>query len=225
MKCVDACLSGAREPVGQEITIDDIIKNVLSDRIFYGNSGGGVTISGGEPLFFPEFTLELAKALKREAVAVAVETSCYPKWDKIEALLPYIDLFIADIKSFDPEAHKKIIGWPLAPILENIERLIAAKANVRIHLPIIPNFNDTEVHLRSCIEFLDKYSEKLDGVDVLPYHVYGEKKYDFLGRGETYQYKNVEGCDSKEIVDFARALKQKNFKSITLDGLVGVKRN
>ena len=225
MKCVDACLSGARETVGQEITTDDLIKGVLSDRVFYGNSGGGVTISGGEPLFFPDFTLELAKTLKQESVDVAIETSCFQKWDKIKALIPYIDLFIVDIKSFDSEKHKQIIGWPLAPILENIERLFAENANVRIHLPIIPNFNDTEAHFKSCIDFLDKYSENLDGVDVLPFHVYGEKKYVFLGRGESYQYKNAEGCDSKKIVAFARALKQKNFKSITLDGLVGLKKN
>lgn len=225
MKCVDACLNGARAIVGEAITVDDIIKGVLSDRVFYGNSGGGVTISGGEPLFFPEFTLELAKQLKAESVDVAIETSGFQKWKKIEPLIPYIDLFIVDIKSFDSEAHQKVIGCPVEPILKNIDRLIAAKANVRIHLPIIPNFNDTDEHFNRCIDFLDQYSESLNGVDVLPYHVYGERKYEFLGRGDSYQYKGVEGCDPKKVIAFAKALKGKNFKSITLDGLVGMKKN
>ena len=225
MACVDACLSGARAVVGQEITIDDIVKGVLSDRVFYGNSGGGVTISGGEPLFFPEFTLELSKQLKQESVDVAMETSCFQKWDKIKPLIPYIDLFIVDIKSFDPEKHQQVIGCPLSTVIENIKRLINENANVRIHLPIIPGFNDTTEHFNCCIEFLNQYSERLDGVDVLPFHVYGEKKYDFLGRGGSYQYKNATGCDPKEIIAFARALKQKKFKSITIEGLVGVKKN
>jgi pyruvate formate lyase activating enzyme len=225
MKCVDACLSGARSIIGQTLSIDDIVKEVLSDRLFYGNSGGGVTISGGEPLFFPEFTLALAKKLKKESLKVAIETSCFQRWDKIEPLVEVIDLFIVDIKSFDHEKHRMIIGWPLSPVLLNIARLITAGARVRIHLPIIPNFNDDETHFNRCLEFLGKLSGKLDGVDILPYHVYGEKKYDFLGRGDTYQYKNVIPGDPGPLIGFARKLKQLKINNITFDGLIGTKDN
>lgn len=225
MKCVDACLSGARTIIGQALSMDDIVKEVLSDRLFYGNSGGGVTISGGEPLLFPEFTLELAKKFKKESLRVAIETSCFQRWDKIEPLVNSIDLFIVDIKSFDYEKHRVIIGWPLSPILLNIARLTTAGAKVRIHLPIIPNFNDNATHFSRCLEFLGKLSRKLDGVDILPYHVYGEKKYDFLGRGESYQYKNVSPCDPGLLIGFARELKHLSISHITFDGLIGTNKN
>ena len=225
MKCVDACLNSARSIVGQELSIDDIVQEVLSDRLFYGHSGGGVTISGGEPLLFPEFTLILAQALKKESLDVAIETSGYQKWYKLEPLIQVIDLFIVDIKSFDPQQHQKIIGKPLAPILDNIERLLETGAKVRIHFPIIPNFNDNQMHFDQSLSFISRFYRKLNGVDILPYHVYGERKYDFLGRGDSYQYKDVKPVFSKETTAFAKALKRLNVLDITFDGLVGVKEN
>jgi pyruvate formate lyase activating enzyme len=225
MKCVDACQSGARAVIGQLLSINDIVKEALSDRLFYGHSGGGVTISGGEPLMFPEFTFNLAHALKKEFLDVAIETSCFQKWNKIEPLTEAIDLFIVDIKSFDPKQHKEIIGRPLAPILENIERLIASGSRVRIHFPIIPNFNDTQWHFEQCLSFISRFHRQLNGLDILPFHVYGERKYDFLGRGDSYQYKNVKPFFSKELTIFAKALKQFNLFDITFDGLVGIKHN
>lgn len=225
MRCVDACLSGARAVIGQEISIENIVKEVLSDRVFYGHSGGGVTISGGEPLLFPEFTLELAQQLKKESLHVAIETSGYQKWHKIEPLTEIVDLFIVDIKSFDAQKHRAIVGAPLAPILENIERLIANRAAVRIHFPIIPNFNDTPSHFEECLSFISKYQRELNGVDILPYHVYGERKYDFLGRGESYPYKNIKPVFSNEMIAFAKTLRQLKLIDITFDGLVGMKDN
>lgn len=225
MKCVDACPSGARSVVGQELSIADIEKEVLSDRLFYGHSGGGITISGGEPLMFPEFTLNLAQALKKRFLDVAIETSCFQKWIYIEPLAEVIDLFIVDIKSFDPKQHKEIIGGALSQILSNIEQLIASGAKVRIHFPIIPNFNDTQRHFEQCLLFISRFHRQLNGVDILPYHVYGERKYDFLGRGDSYQYKNVKPQFSKHLTMFAKALKQFSFVDITFDGLVGIKEN
>jgi pyruvate formate lyase activating enzyme len=225
MKCIDACLSGARSIIGQELSIDAIVKEVLSDRLFYGNSGGGVTVSGGEPLFFPEFTLALVKELKRQSLQVAIETSCFQRWVKIEPLLKFIDLFIVDIKSFDHEKHRTVVGWPLSPILFNIMRLLTSGARVRIHLPIIPDFNDNEAHFQNCVEFLSKLPGKLDGVDILPFHVYGERKYDFLGRGDSYQYRNAGLCKPSALVSFGRELKRFNIKNITFDGLIGTQAN
>ena len=222
MKCVDACLSGARSVVGREFTLDEIVKEAVSDRPFFKNSGGGVTISGGEPLAFPEFTLELAKRLKDEQVHVAMETSCFQKWEKIQPLLEFIDLFLVDIKSLDPDKHKKTIGCSLEPILENIERLIEADAYVRIHLPIIPGFNDSDDDFDAYIDFLSKFADRLVGVDILPYHVYGEGKYDFLGRGRDYEYKDVKEISSKKILPLAKGLKKAHIKSVTVGGLVGM---
>jgi len=222
MKCVEACLSGARVAVGQELTIEAIIKEAVADRPFFKNSGGGVTISGGEPLFFPEFTLELAKRLKDEQVEVGIETSCFPKWEKIKPLLPYVDLFLVDVKSFDSRKHKEIIGWPLEPILINIEKLVESDANVRIHLPIVPGFNNSEGHFNACAKFLGRFSDKLVGVDILPYHVYGEGKYYSLGRGETYRFKGVKEIPAKDVMPFAKGLKQAKIANVTVGGLVGM---
>ncbi|WP_054693345.1 glycyl-radical enzyme activating protein [Desulfosarcina cetonica] len=225
MQCVEACLYGARTVVGKSFSIAEIVQEVLSDRLFYGHSGGGVTISGGEPLMYPEFTLNLARALKEEGLDVAIETSCFQKWARIAPLVQTTDLFIVDIKSFDPQQHKKVIGKPLEPILDNIQHLIAIGANVRIHFPIIPDFNDLSSYFEQCLSFIDRFQHQLNGVDILRYHVYGEKKYDLLGRGDTYTYKNVKPCISNELLMFAKALKRFNHVNITFDGIVGIKPN
>lgn len=222
MKCVEACLSGARAVVGQDLSIETIMKEAVADRLFFKNSGGGVTISGGDPLFFPEFILELAKRLKEEKIHVGVETSCFQKWDKIRPLLAYVDLFLVDIKSLNPEKHQAVIGWPLEPILENIKNLVAAKANVRIHLPIIPDFNDSTDDFEAYENFLSPIADRLVGVDILPYHVYGEGKYGFLGLHDTYKYRDVKGIPAKRLEPLINALKQAHIADISVGGLVGM---
>jgi pyruvate formate lyase activating enzyme len=223
MRCVDACLSGAREIVGLALSIDDIVREAVADRMFYKNSGGGVTISGGEPLFFPEFTLELSGRLKREeGVHLAIETSCFASWEKTEPLLRFIDLFIVDIKSLDSEKHKKVIGWSLETILKNIENLFQAGARVRIHLPIIPGFNDSLADYDAYNRYLARFSDKIDGVDILPYHCYGAGKYAYLGLGDSYQYKGVEDLKGKDVMPLAARLKEAGIASITVGGLVGM---
>ncbi len=225
MNCVDACLSGAREIVGQDLTMDAIIKEAVADRPFFKNSGGGVTISGGDPLLFPKFTLELAKRLKKENLHVGLETSCFPKWEKIQPLLDYIDLFLVDIKSLDPKKHKAAVGWPLEPILKNIKKLIELKANIRIHLPIIPDFNDSRDDFESYANFLGPISDRLNGIDILPYHVYGEGKYRFLGRYDTYKYKGVKALPAEKVKLLAKTLMQAHIKGLSVGGLVGMGNN
>ena len=222
MKCVDACLSGARAEVGQALTIKEIMKEAVADRPFFKNSGGGVTISGGDPLFFPEFTLELAKILKDERIHVGVETSCFQKWEKIRPLLGYVDIFLVDIKSLDPEKHEEIIGWPLEPILENIKKLVKSKALVRIHLPIIPDFNDSADDFKAYENFLSPIADRLAGVDILPYHVYGEGKYGFLGRHDTYKYKDVKPIPIENVAPLVKALKRTQLRDLSVGGLVGM---
>ncbi|WP_231713993.1 glycyl-radical enzyme activating protein [Desulfosarcina ovata] len=220
--CVDACLNGAREAVGQLLTMDEILHECLSDEPFYKRSGGGVTLSGGDPLFFPDFSLALSKQLKQKGIHVAMETSCFPDFKVIRPLIGTIDLFIVDIKTMDPVKHRQTIGWPLEPILENIGKLIENDANVRIHLPIIPGFNDTAEDCRAYVNFLTPYADRLTGVDLLPFHAYGEGKYDFLGRTETYQYKGVEDKPSDQIKIFARALSMAGIARVSVGGMVGM---
>ncbi len=223
MRCVAVCLTEARESVGQAMSLEEILREVLSDEPFYRNSGGGVTISGGDPLLYPAFTLELAKRIKQRNVHVAIETSCFPKsWKVIQPLLEFVDLFIVDLKSMDPRKHAEVIGCPLKQVLDNIDRLIEARANVRIHIPVIPGFNDSQQDFADFIACLSKYSSQLEGVDILNYHVYGEGKYTSLGRENEYQYKGVKENPPEKVLPLANGLKRVGIRSVTIGGLVGI---
>lgn len=223
MRCVAVCLTDARSVVGQEMSMKDILQEALSDSLFYKNSGGGVTISGGDTLLYPEFTLELAKRLKAEGVHVAIETSCFTThWETIEPLLEFVDLFIVDLKSLDPKKHQEVIGWPLKPILANLSRLFESRASVRIHIPVVPGFNDSERDFEDYVAYLGNHADRLNGVDILNYHAYGEEKYTRLGRGESYLYKGVEENPPEKILPLAKGLQQAGIRDVTVGGLVGI---
>lgn len=222
LKCVDACLSGARAGVGSRLTLDQILKESLSDAPFYKRSGGGVTLSGGDPLHFSGFSLELSRALKDNGVHVAMETSCFADWKAISPMLATIHLFIIDIKSLNPFRHREIVGWPLEPILANMEKLIAAGAAVRIHIPVIPGFNDSIPDYQAFVDYLTPLATKLSGVDILPFHAYGESKYTFLGREDTYQYKKIWNLPPRKVEGFARALARAGILQVSIGGLVGM---
>ena len=223
MKCTEVCLTDARETTGQEMKIDEVLKEALSDQPFYRNSGGGVTISGGDPLLFPDYVRELTVRLKAAGVHVAIETSCFSKrWSDIEALLESVDLFIIDLKTLNPEKHIEVIGWPLDLICRNIDGLIRNQARVRIHLPVIPMFNDSKEDFDKYINFLRKYADALDGVDILNYHCYGEGKYKALGRGDSYAYKGVYESSPEFLLPLAEGLRRAGITSVTIGGLVGI---
>lgn len=224
MKCVDACVFGAREVVGKSLDIDSIVREAVADKMFYKHSGGGVTISGGEPLLFPDFTLELARILKsKEQVHVTIETSCFANWNKIEPLLEFVDLFIVDIKSMDPEKYKYVIGTSLQGVLSNIERLISSKAAVRIHLPIIPGFNDSASDTKSYVDYLCQFADKLSGVDILPFHSYATGKYAQLNR--EYRYKGINDLSGQQVMPLVNALNQGGVRQVTVGGVTGTAAN
>jgi len=209
--------------VGQTLSVDEIMREAVADKAFFVNSGGGVTISGGEPLLFPEFSLELAKRLKSEDLHCAMETSCFAPWEKIEPLLEYVDLFLVDIKTLDTVKHKTIVGWPLQIILKNIETLTERHANSRIHLPIIPGFNNFPKDYHAIIEYLRKLSGKISGIDVLPYHCYAENKYTLLGRGgSAYQFQGVTDLPRSEVIPLVQGLRRAGTLNVTVGGLVGM---
>ena len=223
MRCVGVCLTEGRESVGQSMSLEDILQEVLSDEPFYRNSGGGITISGGDPLFYPAFTLELAKRIKERRVHVAIETSCFPKsWKVIQPLLAFVDLFIVDLKSLNPKKHEDVVGWPLQPILDNLQHLLRANANVRLHIPVVPGFNDSAQDFEDYIAYLSRYAAQLEGVDILNYHVYGEGKYVSLGRANEYQYMGVEENPPEKVLPLAKGLKAAGIRSVTIGGLVGI---
>lgn len=225
MRCVDACLNDAREIVGRAMSYDEIMRELVADRPFFENSGGGVTISGGDPLLHPRFTLQLARGLKAEGIHVAIETSCFPKhWKVVEALLGAVDLFIVDLKSMDPEKHAATVGWPLEPIMRNLKKLLEAGAQVRIHIPVIPGFNDSDADFDAYIRYLGQFAGSLAGVDVLNYHTYGEGKYINLGRGGTYKYRGVEANPPETVIPLVKGLRDSGIRDVTVGGLLGAMR-
>jgi len=225
LRCTTTCLSNARGAAGQHLSMEAILREALADKLFFANSGGGVTLSGGDPLMYPEFVVELSRRLRAEGVHVAVETSCFPKqWTTVVPLLEHIGLFIVDLKSLDPGKHAEFTGWPLQPILTNLNHLFESDVAIRIHLPIVPGFNDSPEDFAAYADFLARHADRLDGVDILAFHAYGEGKYNALGRKDTYKFKGVEENPPEHVVPLARALKDRGVRNITVGGMVGVVR-
>ncbi len=171
----------AIEMCGQVRTVDEVIAIVLRDRHYYADSGGGLTLSGGEPLLQPDFTRALLGAAKAHGLHTAVETSGFAPWKHIDAIRPVTDLFLFDIKETDPGLHRTFTGIPLEPITHNLRRLAATGAEIVLRLPLIPGFNDRPDHI-SAVAALARSLPTLPKADLLPYHRLGKGKRTLLGQ-------------------------------------------
>lgn len=180
-KCAEKCYAGARELIGRNAEVGEIMAEVLKDRIFYENSGGGLTVTGGEPLFQPEFTAALLKAAKREKLHTCLDTCGFAAWERVAALLPDTDLFLYDIKETDPVRHEKYTGVPLVPILENLSRIDAAGGETILRCPLVPGLNDRDDHADGIAEIANRLAH-LRKINLMPYHPLGEPKLARLGR-------------------------------------------
>jgi glycyl-radical enzyme activating protein len=180
--CAEACFANALEVVGREATVDEVMAIVLKDVPFYRTSGGGMTVSGGEPLAQPEFTLALLRAAKGDDIHCCVETSGFGDWQSLDSLIPYTDLFLFDIKETDPDMHSQFTGVSLEPILENLRKLYTSGADMRLRLPLVSGYNARPGHFE-CIGRLVEEMPGLQGVEIMPYHRLGEGKRERLGRG------------------------------------------
>jgi pyruvate formate lyase activating enzyme len=175
-RCAEACVFGALERTGADMTVEEIVREVMKDAVFYSESGGGVTVSGGEPLSQWEFTLELLSVLKSRGVHTAVETSGFGPRKALESLLPVVDRFLYDIKAVDPEKHRKLTGVSNDAILGNLEFLVTRGAAIELRCPLVPGLNDADKDL-SAIANLGRTCPSLEAVTFLPYHNTGSDKY------------------------------------------------
>lgn len=172
---------GKPKTVGRDVTVDEIMPEILSDLPYYRRSGGGVTLSGGEMLFQPEFALDLLQTCKANGLNTAVESTACAPFETIKRLLPYIDTFLMDIKHVDGEKHKRFTGVDNALILENARKIAESGTHLIIRTPVIPGFNDMPEEIRA----ISKFAATLPGVKehhLLPYHRLGQDKYAGLGR-------------------------------------------
>ena len=179
--CVETCFAGALEAVGEEKSAREIVDVVLRDKPFYDNSGGGVTLSGGEPLYQPEFSTEILRLCRQAGVGTAIETSCLVSWATIEPFLPLTDHWMCDVKHVGGQRHRELTGADNRQILENVRRLRAEGAAVLIRLPLIPGLNDEEEDLRALGAFV-KEIQPQDGLEIMPYHRIGQGKYERIDK-------------------------------------------
>ena len=180
-RCELYCPADARKICGKEYTVDEVLKEIVKDKPFYENSGGGVTLSGGEPLAQYDFSLELLKKAKENGIHTAIETCGYAEKSKILEIAKYVDLFLFDCKETDQELHKEYTGFDNKIILDNLKALSDAGSKIILRCPIIPGFNDRAEHFKGISEIAGKLSG-IKHIEVEPFHPHGESKYSALSR-------------------------------------------
>lgn len=181
-KCVPACLGSALVYYGREVTVDELLPLVLEDREFYENSGGGVTLSGGECLMQAPFCRELLCRLKEEGIHTAVDTCGAVPWSHMKQVLPYTDIFLYDVKAYDEEVHIRCTGRSNVQILENLRKLDALGKPVEIRIPYVPDYNADQMEkIATFLQTLHNVTK----VKVLAYHNYAGSKYAALGMENT----------------------------------------
>lgn len=176
--CADICPTKAIFLFGKDVTVCQLIQEIKKDEIFYKKSGGGITISGGEPFIQTDFVKELLVECKNMRYDTAIETCGYCDWENFEKVLNYIDLFLYDLKQLDDKKHSKYTGVSNRVIIENLEILYKRTKNIIIRVPVIPQFNSDEHSIRDICEFVKKLG--LLQIHLLPYHRLGRSKYEKL---------------------------------------------
>ncbi len=181
----NVCPSKALTVSGRRMDARKVFEEIRKDFAYYDRSGGGVTLSGGEPLAQDDELDELIKLIRMEGIPVTVETSLHVPWEKIEKRLPSIDTFLADLKHTDEKKFRQFTGGSAQLVMENFEKLAGSGANVIMRIAVVPGFNDKEEEIRSMIDFAVTIGN-IPEVHFIPFHTYGEQKYKMLGRENPY---------------------------------------
>ena len=216
-KCENFCPAGSREIVGREYTVKELTKELMKDQMFYEESGGGVTFSGGEVMSMDmDFILAMAKELKRQDVTLTIDTCGYVPYERFEKILPYVNTFLYDVKVMDPELHKKYMGTDNKLILENLIRLSQDGARIYIRIPTIKEVNGNEENMKETIAFLKEHDIHPAGVNLLPYHDTGSGKYAKLGM--EYKGTDLHAPDKEEMEAFAALFVNAGFTNTKIGG-------
>ncbi|QTL96631.1 glycyl-radical enzyme activating protein [Iocasia frigidifontis] len=205
-KCVERCYYEARELVGKELTVGQLMNTIRRDKSFYDNSRGGITLTGGEPLLQPEFTRDLLKLCSKEGINTAIETSGYGKWECIEEIIPYLDLIFYDIKHIDPDLHQKYTGISNDLILANLKQLdtILKEKKIIVRVPFIPGCNSGDVIQKRIMAWVADLAS-VKRIEIMPYHRLGTNKY--CGLGRSYELEGLEAVNKVELaylLDFGK---------------------
>jgi pyruvate formate lyase activating enzyme len=212
--CAGVCPSGALKIFGGRMTVAEVLEEVRKDAAFYRRSGGGLTLSGGEPLSSPGFSLALLKRAKEDyGLDTAVETSFFAPPETAEAILPYVRHILADIKLMDSRRHREATGVDNSLILENIRRAASSGASLVIRFPLIPGINDDEENLSAMAEFLAGLERPLP-LEILPYHEFGRGKFESLGLSYPLADRNIAAPEKEKIDKTEDFLRRKGVQVI-----------
>ena len=176
--CAEKCPAAALSLWGKRYTVQEVVDRVVRDRAFFERSGGGVTISGGEPLSQAAFTLALLRALKDQGLHTALDTTGFAPWTVVEKTLPFTDLYLLDLKSLDAQGHRTVVGVPNELILDNARLIAAGGGTLQVRIPLIPRFNDSAEAVRQLGEFIASLGRAVKLVQLLPYHAMGVAKWE-----------------------------------------------
>ena len=207
-KCEIYCIPGARQIAGKYYTVEEIFNEVMKDKVFYEQSNGGVTVSGGEPLLQIDFVEELLKKLKSENIHTAVDTCGAVSFENIQRVVPYTDVFLYDIKLMDDEKHIEYTGMSNKLILDNLKKLSQVHNNINIRMPIIEGINADTKHIQATIDFIRYLNIKK--VNLLPYHDIAKHKYKKLDM--TYQDEKMSKPSEEKMQYFKEMFEKEGYE-------------
>jgi glycyl-radical enzyme activating protein len=216
-ECVDYCNLNLREISGKEYTVDELVKELRKDEMFYEESGGGVTLSGGEVMTADiDYIEALVKKLHHLGVTVTIDTCGQAPFENYVRIIPYVDTFLYDIKIMDSEIHKKYMGAGNELILSNLEKLSQSGARIYIRIPTIKEVNGSDEAMKNIIAYLQQKKINVAKVNLLPYHNTGSGKYSRIGK--CYEGNDLHAPDNEEMNHFVELFREAGFHNIKIGG-------
>lgn len=180
---------GKRKKIGDEYTVKELVDEILKDQVYYDQSGGGVTLSGGEVMTQDiNYIVQLTSALARRGVSVAIDTSGVAPSENFEKLSPYVDIWLYDLKFLDNDLHQKYTGASNKIVLENLILLAKMKQRIHLRLILVDKINSSEEQMHDIVNWLSEHNVDIEQIDLLPYHNFGRNKYTQLGRDCTQNF-------------------------------------
>ena len=216
-KCGKMCPSSARRVMGKEYEPKALVKELMKDLMFYEESGGGVTLSGGEVMMMDiDYLIAIAKELKRNGISLFIDTCGYVPYERLSKILPYTDTFLYDLKCMDDELHKKYTGVSNEKILDNLARLSKDGARIYVRIPVIKEVNGNEKNMQDTIKFLQDNGIHPAKINLLPYHDAGVPKYSKIGM--VYEGHELHAPFKEEMEKFAELFIKAGFINTKIGG-------
>ncbi|MDE8731537.1 glycyl-radical enzyme activating protein [Eubacteriales bacterium DFI.9.88] len=203
--CARVCPSSAKRLSGRYVTVDEMVKEVEKDRVFYRNSGGGITVSGGEPMMQPEFVAELLRKCHIHDIHTAIETSGFAETEAFLSVIEHVDEVFFDLKHMNSDKHKVLTGVSNEQILKNAAKLPELGKKVTFRIPLIPDCNDEEENIRKTGEFVSALTNENVYIEILPYHRLGEMKFEWLDK--IYDLKETKEPPKEQVARYQQILK------------------